>query len=131
MVYSTTVSSTNLWKKLKRHPRSTSSINEAADNFQESISEARTVFETELISDHTKNNSRFFKYIRSVCKHQSFPSAIVLDDCQSSDDFEKAELFNYTFFISVFNNSKIDKPDPDLLTQPHTTLDLAYFHFRI
>ena len=67
----------------------------------------------------TKN---FFSYIQSIRRLASIPHTVFFNDRFSTNDHDKANLFN-EFFQSVFKSSNIPPPDSSPLPTPPIILD--------
>ena len=86
-------------------------------NVQNRLIAAKTSFEANLIQQ--KNNSKIFKYIRTVSGQGSIPSSIGFESISASTDFEKATLFNI-YFHSIFTKSSFALPQMDTLPLPQS-----------
>ena len=82
------------------------------------ISKAKSNFEDTLSSQPA---SKIFSYIRSFLPSSSVPPTVSLDSHTSSNNYEKAILFN-NFFSSVFTLSSFSIPPLESLPTPASTL---------
>ena len=81
------------------------------------------LYESKLICDYAHNsNQKIFNYIRSIRRQASIPNTVFFDDRFSTNDHDKANLFN-EFFQSVFKSSNIPPPDSSSLPIPPISLD--------
>ena len=102
---------------------SSSALSEAESRFQQHVIKAKVLYESKLIHDFAHNtNQKIFKYIRSISRQASIPHTVFFDDRFSTNDHDKANLFN-DFFQSVFKSSNIPPPDSNSLPTPPITLD--------
>ena len=83
------------------------SLLQAESQFQKAIIEVKSSYESRLINDYVaKDNTKIFKYIRSITKQDSIPSSVFYDHQSAINDTDKAILFN-SFVHSVFKSSHI------------------------
>ena len=75
------------------------------NNLQMDMVSAKTNYETSLIhlsTSESKSKSAIYKYIRSLCKVDTLPLSMHLDDKDASFDEQKARLFK-EFFHSIYS----------------------------
>ena len=65
---------------------------------------------------------KIFNYLRSIHRQASIPHTVFFDHRFSTNDYDKANLFN-EFFQSVFKSSNIPPLDSSSLPTLHITLD--------
>ena len=89
---------------------------------EDKISSAKSMYENDLIYQFsTSNNSRIYKYIRSVTGNSSIPLTVDLDSVHATADLVKASLFN-THFHSIFTHSSFELPSLESLSTPASTI---------
>ena len=92
----------------------------------EEASAAQSAHESKLIDDFaTTNQPKIFSYIRSLTKSDPIPHTVYYNDNSTTNDKQKASLFN-NYFYSVFTTTNINEPPPseplDSSTQQHLVL---------
>ena len=85
-------------------------LQEAESNVQESIYNAKSNFEANLVRDYAgKKNYNIFKHIRNVANISAIPKTMFFDSLTAKSAGEQAILFN-KFFHSVFTKSDFNLP---------------------
>ena len=80
------------------------------------------MYENDLIYHFsTSNNSRIYKYIRSITGNSSIALTVYLDSVHATADPDKASLFN-THFHFIFTHSSFDLPSLGSLSTPASTI---------
>uniref|UniRef100_A0A1X7TMN6 Reverse transcriptase domain-containing protein n=1 Tax=Amphimedon queenslandica TaxID=400682 RepID=A0A1X7TMN6_AMPQE len=80
-------------------------LHKAETDLQKDILEAKSRFESDLVDKFAfSNDSRIYKFIRSLVGTHSFPHCMSLGSNSATTDQSKASLFN-EFFHSVFQKS--------------------------
>ena len=109
--------------KNKQQQHLSSAILEAESCFQNHVANVKVLYESKLICDYAHNsNQKIFNYIRSIRRQASIPHTVFFDDRFSTNDHDKANLFN-EFFQSVFKSSNIPPLDSSSLPIPPISLD--------
>ena len=106
-----------LRRKHKLHPteHTTARLNSAEVNLENSIKQAKTNFEANLINNFAFNNeSKIYKYIKSLSKSDSIPLTVFFQENVATRDIDKANLFNQ-FFFSIFTSNLSSLPSYDEL----------------
>ena len=106
-----------LRRKHKLHPteHTTARLNSAEVNLENSIKQAKTNFEANLINNFAFNNeSKIYKYIKSLNKSDSIPLTVFFQENVATRDMDKANLFNQ-FFFSIFTPNLGSLPSYDEL----------------
>ena len=79
-------------------------LSQAEDSFQHNLTEAKSNYETVLISNYANHsNPAIYHYIRSSTKSATIPSTVYLDATSANSDLSRANLFNQ-YFYSVFTS---------------------------
>ena len=110
----------SLRRKYKKNPSNNLKLKLQAeeDNLQALIVEAKSDYESNLISNYASgNNSLIYKYISSLSKSDCLPSQMHLGTDTATCDQDKARLFN-SYFYSVFNDKDLTN---DSLTTTNET----------
>ena len=110
-------------KKCKQNPSSQNSLNlsSAETRLQEEMAAAKVNFENNLVSNFAfSNDSKIYRYIRSLSGHVSLPDIMYWDSASAQSDSDKANLFN-KFFHSVFTVD-IESTTPHASTLPASSL---------
>ena len=90
--------------------------------YRSKILQAKSNYESHLIHSFAgSHNARIYDYIRSLSKTSTIPSSVILENCSTTSDSEKAELFN-NFFHSVFTRSSFSLPDMSTLSLPSSCI---------
>jgi len=85
-------------------------------NLAEQISSAKSDYESKLIQDFADTNqAKIFRYIKDLTKSDYIPQRLFNNDCDATDDIDKATMFN-NYFYSVFTSSSTTSP-------VHNTMD--------
>jgi len=87
------------------------------------ISNAKSNYESSLISSLSSNNCKIYKYIRSLRKSNSIPSSVYCDSTSPTSDSDKASLFN-KFFYSVFTKTSSHLAPPGNIDDSSILLEL-------
>ena len=78
------------------------------------ISSAKSEYESKLINDFAFNNQpKIYKYIRNIKKSTSIPNTVHFGEASTTEDVNKAILFN-KFFYSVFSTSSFMSTNDDV-----------------
>ena len=122
-----------LRRKCKYHP-SPANLNNLKlreTQLEDKISSAKPMYENDLIYQFSSsNNSRIYKYIRSITGNSSIPFTVDLDSVHATADPDKASLFN-THFHSIFTHSSFELPSLESLSTPASTIcdfTISSFH---
>ena len=110
----------SLRRKYKKNPSSNLKLKLQAeeDNLQAFIVEAKSDYESNLISNYASGNHGFiYKYISSLSKSYCLPLQMHLGTDTATCDQDKARLFN-SYFYSVFNDKDLTN---DSLTATNET----------
>ena len=111
-------------RKFKKHP-SPANLNNLKlheTELEDKISSAKSMYENDLIYQFfTSNNSRIYKYIRSITENSSIPLTVDLDSVHATADLDKASLFN-THFHSTFTHSSFQLSSLESLSTPASTI---------
>ena len=79
---------------------------------QAKISSAKTNYESDLITAFANNNnSRVYKYIRSLTKSHTIPPTQHHDSIVADSDIDKANMFN-DYYYSVFTQAATNQSLP-------------------
>ena len=103
-------------------PQRLAKLETMESDLQQSMHEAKSTHEMALVSNYAySNNSKIFKYIKSITSSNELPTLMHLETSSADNDSDKAFLFN-KFFHSVFTVSHFNLPEVDHLPTPSSTL---------
>ena len=110
-----------LRRKLNKHPTNNNKTkyNNSSTLLQTKIRSAKDNYESNLVASFTNtNNSKIYKYIRSLSKSNPIPPTMHHNGIFVNTDSDKANIFN-DYFYSVFTQSSPDYlPPSDTATVP-------------
>ena len=78
----------------------------------------------------TSNNTRIYKYFKSITTDSSIPLTVDLDSVHATADPDKASIFN-THFYSIFTHSSFEPSLESLSTPASTICDTAISSFEV
>ena len=103
-----------LRRKYNKHPskQNETKLVNLESQLQAEINIAKADYESTLISNFSNNNSKIYKYIRSLTNSSSIPCSLYYNSTVANSDLDKASLFN-KYFYSVFTTPSCHPAPPD------------------
>ena len=103
-----------LRRKLNKRPtdNNKTKYENSSNLLQAKLSSAKTNYESDLITAFANNNnSRVYKYIRSLTKSHTIPPTLHHNSMVADSDIDKANMFN-DYFYSVFTQATTNQSFP-------------------
>ncbi|MCY3929513.1 MAG: reverse transcriptase family protein [Acidobacteria bacterium] len=116
-----------LKRKLNKRPTNNNKVKyeNSSNLLQAKISSAKANYESNLISAFANNNnSKIYKYIRSLTKSHSIPPTLHYNSISADSDLDKANIFN-DYFYSVFTQAPTNYPTPSNISSVLSNISIS------